>query len=133
MSNLSRLEAVSSSLDAAINKANALPDAGSGGGSSLETCTVTILVDPLRYRFDRIGYITVDDNGNILVNTIAQSTKSITIENVVCGSMLVGMKYPDLFLTTTGAELLYNNTLYGCIFSITASAGGSAYITFSNS
>ena len=42
MSNLTRLEAMSASLDTAINKANNLPDAGSSGGSSLETCTVTI-------------------------------------------------------------------------------------------
>lgn len=44
MSNLSRLEAVSSSLDTAINKANSLPDAGggSGGGGSVETCTVDL-------------------------------------------------------------------------------------------
>ena len=46
MSNLTRLQAVSSSLDTAIGKANSLPNAGSGGGggggASVETCTVTI-------------------------------------------------------------------------------------------
>ncbi|MEE1084287.1 MAG: hypothetical protein UH850_11240 [Paludibacteraceae bacterium] len=43
MSNKTRLEAVSSALDTAINTANSLPDAGGGsGGGSVETCTVTI-------------------------------------------------------------------------------------------
>lgn len=42
MSNLTRLQAVSSSLDTAINKAESLPEAGSGGGTSVETCTVTL-------------------------------------------------------------------------------------------
>lgn len=40
MSNKTRLEAVSSALDTAINTANSLPDAG--GGGDVKTCTVTI-------------------------------------------------------------------------------------------
>ena len=43
MSNLSRIQANNDNLDVCIAKANALPDAGSGGGS-VETCTVNFSV-----------------------------------------------------------------------------------------
>ena len=42
MSNKSRLQTNNTNLQALINKANALPDAGSGG--SLETCTGTLSI-----------------------------------------------------------------------------------------
>ena len=42
MSNKTRLQTNNTNLQALIDKANALPDAGSGGGASVETCTVTI-------------------------------------------------------------------------------------------
>ena len=47
MSNKSRLQTNNTNLQALINKANNLPDAGSGGsdGGSVETCAVTILLD----------------------------------------------------------------------------------------
>lgn len=45
MSNLTQLQANNQSLQACINKANSLPDAGSGGGGgSIETCTVTFSI-----------------------------------------------------------------------------------------
>ena len=44
MSNKTRLQTNNTNLQALINKANSLPDAGSGGsGGSVETCTVTIM------------------------------------------------------------------------------------------
>ena len=43
MSNKTRLQTNNTNLQALIDKANALPEAGSGtGGGSVETCTVTI-------------------------------------------------------------------------------------------
>lgn len=46
MSNLTRLQAVSSSLDTAIDKANNLPEATGGGGVDLsELCEVQIMID----------------------------------------------------------------------------------------
>ena len=48
MSNLTRLQAVSSSLDTAITIAENLPEASGGGsGGSVETCTVTLVTDGL--------------------------------------------------------------------------------------
>lgn len=42
MSYLTQLQTNNTNLQACIDKANALPEAGSGGGGSVETCTVTI-------------------------------------------------------------------------------------------
>lgn len=41
MSNKSRLQTNNTNLQALINKANALPEAGGGGSGGMETCTVT--------------------------------------------------------------------------------------------
>lgn len=42
MSYLTQLQQHNTDLQGLIDKANVLPDAGSGGGGSLETCTVTV-------------------------------------------------------------------------------------------
>ena len=104
---------------------------GSGGssGGSVETCTVTIKAAASSFRFDRIGYTAIDNSGNILANTITPSTDEVTIENVVCGSMLSCMKGQSLVSATSKVQMLYSNISYGCIFSITAPAGGNAIIS----
>lgn len=87
MSNKTRLQTNNTNLQALINKANALPDAGSGGGSA-ETCTVTI---------ENISYDCYIDFATALIvenGTYKSYTHiydiidphTITIENVVCGS-----------------------------------------------
>jgi hypothetical protein len=43
MSNKTRLQTNNTNLQALIDKANSLPDAGSSGGGSVETCTVTLI------------------------------------------------------------------------------------------
>lgn len=87
MSNKSRLQTNNTNLQALINKANALPDAGSGGsGANIETCTVTITtalgyihsVLATQYQNEQItGYQEKD----LLTNTL-------TILNVVKGSII---------------------------------------------
>jgi hypothetical protein len=46
MSNKSRLQTNNTNLQALIDKANALPDAGSGSGGEVETCTIRLLASP---------------------------------------------------------------------------------------
>ena len=70
MSNFTRLEAVSDALDTAISTANSLPDAGSSGGGSVETCTVTItqewgMNDDPELLYLYIPYYNVQSDGSI--------------------------------------------------------------------
>jgi hypothetical protein len=104
MSNLTRLQAVSSSLDTAIGKANSLPNAGSGGGGgSVETCTVTIdtTQGTNAAQFQTILYVTVN-NGQMVVNGMTNFSNRylITLSNVVCGSLVVVQFYSTISATT---------------------------------
>lgn len=90
MSNLSRIQNNNASLDACIEKANALPDAGSGG-ASVETCTVTLSLSTslsgntamlLSY-----GCMQLIDGVISCITGIVTSTKSVVIENVIQGSL----------------------------------------------
>lgn len=83
MSNLTRLQAVSSSLDTAINKAENLPDAGSGG--SVETCTVSVTDNV--YNISCIAYTTIE-NGQMISKYATPNRASITIE-CVRGTLVV--------------------------------------------
>ena len=82
MSNLTRLQSVSSSLDTAINKANSLPDAGGGsGGGSIETCDVSlnVLINfEGRPAISHVVYTTVE-NGSIKENALSVDDMEITI------------------------------------------------------
>lgn len=75
MSNLTRLQAVSSSLDTAINKVNALPEAGSGGGDS-SGGTVTVLVSGRPEPGAHIYYLDGDFN---LCTELLQGEKTYNI------------------------------------------------------
>lgn len=72
MSNLTRLQAVSSSLDTAIDKANNLPDAG-GSGGGVGTCTITLTASGA-YINELIYF-----DGENAVRETSLSTQSITI------------------------------------------------------
>lgn len=95
MSNKSRLQANNINLQSLIDKANELPDAGSG--ESIETCTIEInhygQTEPL-YSPSIISYTTLDDSGNISASIMGSSGDSlhekspIVLSNVVCGSAL---------------------------------------------
>lgn len=100
MSNLTRLQAVSSSLDTAINKANSLPDAG--GGGSLETCEVLFdCIDSLSVQM----VATVVENGVETIYTTDGDCYSevyppLTLSNVKCGSAIV-IEMGDDFMSPT--------------------------------
>ena len=87
MSNLTRLQAVSSSLDTAIDKANNLPDAG----GSLETCEVLFdCIDSISVQM----IATVVENGVETIYTTDGDCTSVvqpplTLSNVKCGSAIV--------------------------------------------
>lgn len=70
-----------------ISKINALPEAGSGGGSGggVETCTVTVRT--YDYYSIRLYNFTTFAEGSISnVASVTNDTSIITIENVVCNS-----------------------------------------------
>lgn len=116
MSNLTRLQAVSSSLDTAIATAENLPEAG-GGGGSIETCTVTISFtygDP--YDVWISGTQLID--GNITPFTFIDYAgggpqffaSPLTISNIVKNTPLTISgygRYRTGSSTLTGCELLY--------------------------
>ena len=66
MSNKTRLQTNNTNLQELINKANALPDAGSGGGGSVETCTVTLSSDAPSSGTESVYYT----NGSNEVQTV---------------------------------------------------------------
>ena len=68
MSNKSRLQTNNTNLQALINKANALPEAGSGGGGSAEGCVLELLADAPMGE-DLITIYSVDPEGQITVTT----------------------------------------------------------------
>ena len=119
---------------------NALPEAGSGGGSSgggVETCTVTLMGEypagrPLHYI-----WTTIDSSGNLTCATVFNNTsQSVTITDVVCGSMLIYSPYGGMYnrsYETSNAEILVHGTTSGfdlvSCFKIVAAAGETATIT----
>ena len=80
-----RLEAVSSSLDTAINKANNLPDAGSGGEGNVETCTVTFSTE----FYAQIFYSTYINGAFETMYTEINSNSSASLSNVVINTPIV--------------------------------------------
>jgi hypothetical protein len=92
MSNKSRLQTNNTNLQALINKANSLPDAGGGSGGNVETCTVTI--DCVGGNIAHIA-ATIVENGVETIYTRMSDIDSdseyppYTIYNVKCGSAIV--------------------------------------------
>lgn len=100
-----------------------------GGGTNLETCTVTITSEVGWLRdYGATIYINGEFDGSYVKEN---TTYNVTIENVVCGSILYAVMSgtPVLFAATTnGAKLLGNHGAVG-FFKITSQAGGTATIT----
>lgn len=88
MSNKTRLEAVSSALDTAINTANSLPEAsgGSGGNGNVDICTVTI-DNEIYYCSWELFYSCLIDGKVELVATNLEY-KSKILENVIKNSYI---------------------------------------------
>lgn len=87
-----RIESNNLDLTSILSTINELPDAGSGGGGSIETCTVNIVIHSggkvLTY-----GYSSVTNDNEVRTtyidfgSSVATNT-TISLENVVCGSLV---------------------------------------------
>lgn len=99
MSNKTRLQTNNANLQALINKANALPDAGGSGGG---ICTITVQsnypIDGIYYQ-SQTGY------------DILTKGSLITI-NAACGSFVYIVQSGFYAITVSSGEVLYKN--YGC-------------------
>ena len=89
MSNKTRLQTNNTNLQALIDKANALPEAGSGGGG-VETCTVTLTVTTGIARYGATKYV---DGILTCENSISMGAVNLTLNNVVKGSCLTVTYY----------------------------------------
>jgi hypothetical protein len=97
MSNKSRLQINNTNLQALIDKANALPDAGSGSGGSVETCTVTINKTGA---FSVRAYYTTLEDTVVGTNASSPGPMPLTIE-CIKGSIL--------YLYGFGGDVTYNS------------------------
>ena len=109
MSNLSRLEAVSSSLDTAINKANSLPDAGSGSGGSIETVELTVHTSN-----DANAYYTSIENQSLVYKNTYINALIDTMITVIKNSSVsirgpFSTLFSDLNISANGCEVLDGN------------------------
>ena len=98
-------------LNEVLTKVRALPEVGSGGsggGVSVDTCTVNIVLEvgTLRaYAVSRLenGVISVENAGSLALNT------SATLTNVVCGSLMyVNVTDYGMVSASGGMEYLTN-------------------------
>lgn len=97
MSNKTRLQTNNTNLQELINKANALPDAGSGGsgGGSVEMCTLTIYADSPMMGNEEIWY---SDGSSTPKDIIFPEFGDSTTVNVVKNSII----FADVLLNVSG-------------------------------
>lgn len=101
---------------------------GSGGGGSVETCTVRIV--PGIFASGRfLTYLTVDDSGSVISELLTDFTAASSF-TCVCGSIVL-LSYPvtiaEFDCTCMGCEVIANHG-YGIAVKLTAQAGDTAYI-----
>lgn len=79
MTNLERIQANNAELREAIEMAESLPNAGSGGGGSIETCTLTVESGILQEDVSMNGYdpliIYTDGSSNIVTDVLPLATE----------------------------------------------------------
>jgi hypothetical protein len=132
MSNKSRLQTNNTNLQALINKANALPDAGGGsGGGSVETCNLSLTPGTTA----TIVYNTIDDSGNIVAQCVTGGYFPDLV--AVCDTSVViiySMPTSELMFGGNNTELL-QKTSHSFIIKLTANAGEDArvFITYGSS
>lgn len=138
MSNKTRLQDNNTALQSLIDKANSLPDAGSGGGSSsgnsADVCS--LFVDfSANVNSAGISYVSFENgefDGGLIQLTSNNST--ITINNVVVGSVIRvsyrGYNLPGF--TLVGMELKDYISTMDRAYKITANANETASITVYN-
>lgn len=108
--------------------------AAGGGSGAAETCTVNVIGASTAYRPYYISYTTVDDSGNLSSQAIGpNSSASVTLENVACGSVVTVRWYGFVTFIGNKTSLLLNEDKYFAAYSIDASAGETADIINQNS
>lgn len=109
---------------------DALPEAGSGGGTSVETCSVTLDTSKVANDYGNLAYVTVENN-EIVLKTVyvpAASIISTALPEIVCvkgtslvlGSSTNGVIGTGGFSVSGGVEAIsYAASTLGCTFKIT--------------
>ena len=114
-------------LEAAVD---ALPDAGSGGGASVETCSVVLAPDS-DATIKWIGYTHVADNGGVagvIESDLSISGTNRTIENVVCGSIMCAYAN-GASPWAEGQNVNIINGQYPVVFRAPTTAGSTGMVT----
>ena len=127
MSNKTRLQTNNANLQSLINKANALPDAGSGGGS-IETCTVTIT--EFSNNIHAYCYTAFENNVLTPKGDTSSITSPLTLNNVVCGSAIFVSNgyYMNGVTVGGGVEIVDPMSYQGATFKAPIVAGASGTI-----
>lgn len=113
----------------------AMASGGSGGGTSIETCTVEYWSSNIQTSTSghpSVAYLSYDGSKPELkiLSDIANRT-TYTLENVVCGSTFITSFYTagvDTYELENAEYCDFFGTYYGNVFKITAPASGKAVI-----
>ena len=127
MSNKTQLQTNNAKLEALITE---LQGKAAGGGGAAETCTVTISGGNSSKRPYYVSYMTNEDvPAKVIINN---SNLSVTLQNVLCGSVVTVSFYSELGQTlsasTTNAVSIAIRDYKFTAFRITAPSGGTATI-----
>lgn len=134
MSYLETLNSHNTQIQNLINKANSLPEAGSGGGGSIDTCTVIINCTAASsgWKYSCTAY----ENNQFVIKCSdfydGVSSSVITLTNVVCGSTItcIGTGATHPFSTLDDATMQWGGFMGGdCCFSAPLTAGVTATAT----
>ena len=97
MSNKSRLQTNNTNLQLLINKANALPNAGSGSGGAVETCIVQIICDGPTSGEEIIYY--TDGSGTLksapFPNFMESNSVTVLKNSIICVSSGYFVRFGD--------------------------------------
>lgn len=138
MSNKTQLQTNNAKLEALITE---LQGKAAGGGSSVETCTVEIVI-PKYSEIRAIHYVAFRNGETVSVvdDTDYLTAQTVTIENVVCRSTLVLMYtlygqssswYDYVVSVSGGNKCLEEPGIYSSVY-ITASNNETATIVLNN-
>lgn len=120
---------------AAKDTAAALPDAGSGGGSSVETCTVSVGTKSSLIARPSWSFLVYENNALSVYHpslNMLTMVDQIVVENVVCGSFIYtdGFSNSPVANVTQNVTVIDDNSGSSTIAVVNAPAGGRARINF---
>lgn len=128
------LNATITELETKVSTLNTALDGKAAGGGSFETCTVTVNVTGDASNIQHVVATTVE-NGSLSQYVFMEgdlvATKSMTIENVLCGSTiftLPNFSTPGWTVSGEGLEVVYGNGR-GVVLKAPTTAGTSSSVT----